>query len=56
MVGRAIQLLVQYHCGGGTLMLCDDSQCLPKCPTPAAQLLMVILFDVKFERGMLIGS
>jgi hypothetical protein len=37
-------------------MLCDDSQGLPECPTSAAQLLMVILFDVKFERGMLISS
>jgi hypothetical protein len=37
-------------------MLCDDSQCLPECPTPTAQLLVVVLFDVKFERGMLISA
>jgi len=37
-------------------MLCDDSQCLPECPAPATQLLMVVLFDVKFESGMLISA
>jgi len=37
-------------------MLCDNSQRLPECPTPAAQLLIIILFYVKFESGMLISS
>ena len=37
-------------------MLCDDSQCLAECPTPAAQFLMIVLFYVKFERGMLISA
>jgi hypothetical protein len=37
-------------------MLCDDSQCLPECPTPAAHLLLIMLLDVKFECGMLISS
>ena len=37
-------------------MLCDDSQCLAECPAPATQLLMVILFYVKFKRGMLISA
>ena len=35
-------------------MLSDDSECLAECPTPAAQLLMIVLFYVNFERGMLI--
>ena len=37
-------------------MLCDDSQCLPECPASTAQLLMVVLFYVKFKRGMLISA